>query len=78
MLAELHSDGVGRPKDFISAHAWMNHAVTQGHESFTRKKEELPARMTFEQIAEAQGLAAGLSSRIAANESNPLPLPSTP
>ena len=61
-LGLLHANGEGVPQDYVQAHKWFN--LTSADSQFVnrpraiRGRDELAKRMTPEQIAEAQRLAA--------------------
>jgi TPR repeat protein len=49
--------GAGVPEDFVIAHKWLNLAGAQGDVEAGQLRMALTARMTPEQISEAQRLA---------------------
>ena len=56
-LGEMYRDGLGVPQDYVRAHMWFNLAASHG--LFGRKdRDDLAAKMTPAQIAEAQRLAS--------------------
>jgi TPR repeat protein len=62
LLGGLYSDGRGVPQDYVQAHMWLNLATS--HASFVairdaeaKARDELAAKMTPDQIAQAQRLA---------------------
>jgi TPR repeat protein len=62
-LGVAYANGFGVPQNYIQAHMWFNVAVANTAEKVTldeaaRNRDALAARMTPEQIAEAQRLAA--------------------
>lgn len=58
------------PEDYVKAYARYNLAATQGNESSVKGKYWLRLRMTAEQVAEAQKLAAELWERIESSKSD--------
>ena len=60
-LGVMYNNGQGVPQDYIQAHMWANlaAAVATGEDQKRRAKlrDEIAAKMTPEQIAEAQRLA---------------------
>jgi TPR repeat protein len=60
-LGGLYSDGQGVPQDYVQAHMWFNlaavHISPKTHSSVIRFRNLIAAKMTPEQIAEAQRLA---------------------
>ena len=63
-LGVMYANGRGVPEDYVKAYAWLNLAAAQGDESAVKGKDLLRSRMTAEQVAEAQKLAAELYNRI--------------
>ena len=51
------------PQDDVSAHMWLNLAAATGHEDARKARELVAARMTREQIAEAQARAREWANR---------------
>ena len=60
----MYAKGEGVPEDYVKAYAWFNLAAAQGAEDAIKNKDLLRPRMTAEQVAEAQKLAAELFKRI--------------
>ena len=56
-LGLMYANGQGVPQDDISAHLWLNLAASQGDEDARKYRDLVSARMTPDQIAEAQRLA---------------------
>jgi len=58
-LGNMYRDGLGVPQDYVTAHMWFNLAAA--HDSYRdtagEQRDSLAAKMTSEQIAEAQRLA---------------------
>jgi uncharacterized protein len=50
-------DGNGVLQDYVLAHMWLNLAAAQGDKDAAKQRDELAAKMTPDQIAEAQRLA---------------------
>jgi hypothetical protein len=61
-LSVLHTAGQGVPQDLVAAHMWLNIAASRSsgaeHTKFAGARDALAARMTPEQIAEAQRRAS--------------------
>jgi TPR repeat protein len=61
-LSVLHTAGKGVPQDLVAAHMWLNIAASRSsgaeHTRFAEARDTLAARMTPEQIAEAQRRAS--------------------
>lgn len=55
-LGELYEEGAGVPQDFVKAYAWMTRAISKapGATEYTSRRDSLAAKMTDDQIAEAQ------------------------
>jgi TPR repeat protein len=60
-LGALYARGIGVPQDYVQAHMWFNLAATarvaEVRETASKARDEVAAKMTPEQIAEAQRLA---------------------
>jgi TPR repeat protein len=60
-LGEMYSEGRGVPQDYVLAHMWLNLAAASSdvltHKSATEKRADVAAKMTPDQIAEAQKMA---------------------
>jgi uncharacterized protein len=56
-LGDLYLDGRGVPQDYVIAHMWFNLAAAGGNKDAVKTRNNLAARMTPGQIAEAQKLA---------------------
>jgi uncharacterized protein len=54
-LGDMYRDGLGVPQDYFRAHMWYNLASTHGGYRYLR--DQLAAKMTPAQIAEAQRMA---------------------
>lgn len=63
-LGVMYDLGEGVPKDCVKAYAWLNLSAAKGKENAARGKDLLRSRMTAEQVAEGQKLAAELFDRI--------------
>jgi TPR repeat protein len=72
-LGVMYEQGQGVPQDYALAHMWYNLAAAQGNKDAAKWRDELAAKMTPAQIAEAQRLARGSLS-----PTQPLPPPPTP
>ena len=68
-LGAMYGNGEGVPEDYVQAYAWLNLAAAQGDEKAVEGKDLLRPRMTSEQVAEAQKLAAELHKRIESSKS---------
>jgi uncharacterized protein len=53
-LAEIYNEGKGVPRDLVEAHVWANLAAAQGHREALILREIVAARMTPEDVVEAQ------------------------
>jgi TPR repeat protein len=67
-LGEMYRDGQGVPQDFVRAHMWFNLVASGASEASirdqaVRDRNELAAKMTPAQIAEARRLASGWASK---------------
>jgi uncharacterized protein len=58
-LGEMYASGEGVPQDYGQAHMWFNLAAADNllHEFAGAKRDEVAAKMTPDQIAEAQRMA---------------------
>ena len=63
-LGAMYSLGRGIPEDDVEAYAWMILATAQGNKEAVKGKNVLRPKLTAEQVAEAQKLAAELFERI--------------
>ena len=68
-LGIKYAQGEGVLEDYVQAHAWLNLAAAQGHENAFKRKDTLRKRMTREQVAAAQTLAAELFKHIETSKS---------
>jgi TPR repeat protein len=61
LLGDMYLDGQGVPQDYVQAHKWLNLAATLGDPDLrnwaAKDRASVTAKMTKEQIAEAQKLA---------------------
>ena len=57
-LAAMYYHGEGVPQDYVQAHMWVSLAAAQGDADAVKARDWLAARMTPDQIAKAQALAA--------------------
>jgi len=53
----MYHKGLGVPQDYVMAHMWFSLAAAQAHEDAIKIRDMVAARMTREQIAEAERLA---------------------
>ena len=56
-LGGMYLNGHGVPRDYTAAHMWFNLAAASGFPDAEKTRDSVAARMTPEQIAEAQKLA---------------------
>jgi TPR repeat protein len=56
-LGVMYAIGNGMPQDYVEAHKWANLAAAQGNKVAEKFMDSIAARMTSDQIAEAQRLA---------------------
>jgi TPR repeat protein len=56
-LGFCYADGTGVPRDLVQAHMWFNLAATHGDEKAAKDRESVAARMSPQQIEDAQKLA---------------------
>ena len=57
-LGRLYVQGLGAPQDYVKAHRWFNLAASRGEAEAVTERDTLAARMSAEQVAEAQKMAA--------------------
>jgi len=56
-LGSMYSNGLGVTQDYVQAHIWFNLAGASGEADGVKWREVVAARMTLQQVAEAQKLA---------------------
>ena len=56
-LGVMYAIGNGIPQDYVEAHMWANLAAARGNKVAKEFMDSIAARMTSDQIAEAQRLA---------------------
>lgn len=56
-LGVLYTNGQGVPQDQVAAHMWFNLAAAHGNEHAVQNRDRAVAKMSPDQIAEAQRLA---------------------
>ena len=56
-LGFMYDTGQGVPQDFVQAHMWFNLAAANGNANAAKNRDEVAAKTTPAQIAEAQKLA---------------------
>jgi TPR repeat protein len=56
-LGAMYAEGMGLIQNYVKGHMWTNLAAIGGASSAVKNRELLNARMTPQQIAEAQKLA---------------------
>ncbi|MCH4564209.1 peptidoglycan-binding protein [Halomonas sp. EGI 63088] len=76
MLGQMHEAGQGTLQDFVEAHKWYNLAAARGHRRAAAARDAVAARMTAQQISEAQQAARAWQPR--ATPSGIAPEPSPP
>ena len=69
-LGVMYANGGGVPEDYVLGYAWLNLAATQGSETASEYKDDLQARMTADEIAQAEEMSAILLDRINRRPSN--------
>ena len=57
-LGVMHANGYGLPENNIRAYLWWSMAKTQGHKNAAHNIDVLKPKMTPQQIADGQALAA--------------------
>jgi len=57
VLGEMYAQGRVVLQDYVLAHMWLSLAARSGNEYIRKKRDEVAAKMTPDQIAEAQRLA---------------------
>lgn len=62
LLGRMYADGKGVVQDYVRAHQLLNLAAAAGLEGASAARDELAARMTPDQVAEAQRLAAAAAA----------------
>ena len=53
----MYALGLGVPQDYVHAHMWISLAAAQGDADAVNNRDIVAAKMTPDQIAEAQKLA---------------------
>ena len=56
-LGVSYKTGWGVPRDYLSAHMWLNLAAEAGYETAPKIRDSTAIKMTPDQIAEAQRMA---------------------
>ena len=59
----MYDNGQGVVQDYVRAHMWFNLAATKGQTNAVKNREVVAAKMTTQQIAEAQKLARECQAR---------------
>jgi uncharacterized protein len=62
-LGQMYRDGQGVPQDYVIAHMWFNLAAASGNKIAVKARDNVAARMTPAQVAEAQKLAREWKSK---------------
>jgi TPR repeat protein len=63
-LGVMYAEGRGVPRNDVAAYAWMNLAAAGGHKEAKVQRDRLETRMTREEIAEAQRIAAEFRPKV--------------
>jgi uncharacterized protein len=53
----VYAEGHGVPRDYVTAHMWFNLVAVNGDKDAVKALDEVAAKMTPAQVAEAQKLA---------------------
>jgi len=53
-LGRIYADGLGRPRDSVTAYGWFDHAAAQGHHDAAILRDGLATLLSPDQIAEAR------------------------
>jgi hypothetical protein len=56
-LGKLYEEGLGTIQDFVLAHAYFNLAASSGHKDARIARNQIPEKMSKEELTEARGLA---------------------
>ena len=56
IVAKMHADGKGVPKDLIIAHVWFSLSAAQGDQEGQSGKDQLAKAMTTDQLAKSSQL----------------------
>lgn len=75
LLGRMYADGKGVVQDYVAAHRLLNLAAAAGLDGASAARDELAARMTPDQVAEAQRQAAGAALPPLAGPPLAAPLP---
>jgi hypothetical protein len=75
MLGQMHEAGQGTLQDFVEAHKWYNLAAARGHRHAATARDAVAARMTAQQISEAQQSARAWQPRATPSRLAPDPSP---
>ena len=62
-LGFMHSNGRGLVQNYTKAHMWYNLAAVSGDSAVVKNRDIVAAKMTSQQIAEAQKLARECQAR---------------
>jgi len=62
-LGFMYANGKGVAQDYVIAHMWFNLAAVSGDASAVKNRDIAAAKMTQQQLAEAQILARGCAAR---------------
>ena len=69
ILSVMYLEGREVPQDLVKAYAWIIVAVAQGNNNAIQSRKIVRIKITAEQVAEAQKLAAKLFKRIESSKS---------
>ena len=59
----MYANGEGVRQDYVRAHMWFNLAAANGNEKGSKNRDTTARRMTSQQIAQAQRMAAQCEAR---------------
>ena len=59
----MYKEGKGVVQDYLRAHMWWNIGASNGDEYFRKYRDEVEAKMTRQQVADAQKNGARMSSK---------------
>ena len=62
-LGRMYKEGKGVVQDYLRAHMWWNIGASNGDEYFRKYRDEVEAKMTRQQVADAQKNGARMSSK---------------
>jgi len=77
-LAELYAEGKGVPQNFVQAYAWASIAAANGQPWDREWRDKIAERMSVDQIAEGQRIAAAFVPRAQNRRKSGHPAPAVP